>query len=154
MKKANIVVSLRGIALSGYVIFTAAGFPENMSATDPGAAFFPTLMGFFMAALCLILLATSLMGKGADIDAKLTITPGMKRAGVGVILFAIYCLLFKPLGFILNTIWFCFAGMYLLQNRKYISMTIISIAASILIYMIFARFLGAKLPAGVLKGLL
>lgn len=154
MKKANIVVSLLGMALSGYVIYTASGFPENMSATDPGAAFFPTLMGFFMAALCLALLVTSLMGKGADIDVQLTITPGMKRAFVGIGMFAVYCLLFKRLGFILDTIWFCFAGMFLLRNRKYIAMTIISIAVAVVIYVIFARFLGAKLPAGVLKGLL
>lgn len=107
-----------------------------------------------MSVLCLILLVTSLMGKGADIDVKLVVTPGMKRAVIGVLLFSAYCLLFKPLGFILNTIWFCFAGMYLLQNRKYVSMAVISIATSLLIYIIFARFLGAKLPAGVLKGLL
>lgn len=154
MKKANIMVGFLGILLGGYVVYTSAGFPENLSAVDPGSAYFPTLMGFFMIALCLTLIVLSLMGKGADINEVLQITPGIKRTGLGVMLFAAYCMFFRPLGFILDTILFCFICMLLLQNRKYIQMLIVSIITSVLIYFVFASLLGAKLPAGLLKGLL
>ncbi len=151
MKKANIMVGFLGILLGGYVIYASAGFPENLSAVDPGSAYFPTLMGYFLVVLCLILIALSLMGKGADIYEVLQITPGIKRAGLGIMLFAAYCVLFKPLGFILDTILFCYICMLLLQNRKYIQMLIVSVTTSVSIYFVFASLLGAKLPAGLLK---
>lgn len=154
MKKANIVVGFLGVLLAGYVIYTSAGFPENLSAVDPGSAYFPTLIGYFLIVLCLLLIALSLMGKGADIKEVLQITPGIKRAGLGVMLFATYCVLFKPLGFILTTILFSYICMLLLQNRKYIKMLIVSIATSVSIYFVFANLLGAKLPAGLLKAFL
>ena len=154
MKKANIGVGVIGILISAYVIYTASGFPANQSAVDPGAAYFPILMSIFVIAMCLLLIVRSLMGKGVDIDETFAITPGIKRAGLGVLLFVCYCFLFKPLGFVLDSILLSFLGMLLLQNRKYIQMLIVSAATSIVIYVIFANFLGAKLPAGLLSGIL
>lgn len=154
MKKANLIVGFLCILLGGYVCITAAGFPENRSAVDPGSAYFPTVMAVFVIVLSAVLIVRTLMGKGADIDQTISITPGIKRAALGVVLFTVYCFLFKPLGFILDSIALCFLGMLLLQNRKYIQITIISVVASVGIYLIFARLLGAKLPAGVLRGIL
>lgn len=154
MKKANIAVGVAGILISAYVVYTASGFPANQSAVDPGAAYFPSLMGIFVIALCLLLIVRSLMGKGVDIDETFALTPGIKRVGLGVLLFEAYCFLFKPLGFVLDSVLLTFLGMLLLQNRKYIQMLIVSITTSVLIYVIFANFLGAKLPAGVLSGIL
>lgn len=154
MKKANLIVGVFGICLGGYVIYTASGFPANNSAVDPGAAYFPTLLGAFVAILCAVLIAMTLAGKGCAIDETLTMTSGIKRTGVGMGMFILYCLLFKPLGFLLDTIWLCFAGMFLLQNRKYVKMAVISVAVSVVIYVVFVIFLGAKLPAGVLAGIL
>ena len=154
MKKANIAVGVIGILISAYVLYTASGFPANQSAVDPGAAYFPSLMGVFVIALCALLIVRSLMGKGVGLDEVFTITPGIKRAGLGVLLFVAYCFLFKPLGFVLDSILLSFLGMLLLQNRKYVQMAIVSVATSVVIYVIFANFLGAKLPAGVLSGIL
>lgn len=154
MKKGNIIVSLAGIALGGYAILTASKFPQNNSAVDPGAAFYPTLMAALLIALCALLLILSLLNRGVDIQEKLEITSGMKRAGIGLVMFFIYCMLLKPLGFIFDTIWLCFAGMYLLQNRKYVQMAIISVLVAVVIYFVFAVMLAAKIPAGVLRGIL
>ncbi len=154
MKKANIAVGLVGILIGAYAIFTASSFPENQSAVDPGAAYFPTLMGALVIGLCLVLIVRSLMGKGAGIDEEIPITQGVKRAGIGVLLFIAYCVLFKPLGFILDSIALCFVGMLLLQNRKYLQMILISVLTSVAIYIVFARLLGAKLPAGILGAIL
>lgn len=154
MKKANLIIGVLGICLGGYVIYTASGFPENNSAVDPGAAYFPTLLGAFVALLCIILIAVTLTGKKEEAEEVLTITPGIKRAVAGMGIFVSYCLLFKPLGFLLDTIWMCFAGMLLLQNRSYVKMALISIAVSVVIYVVFVILLGAKLPAGVLTGIM
>lgn len=154
MKKANLIVGVLGICLGGYVIYTASGFPANNSAVDPGAAYFPTLLGFFVAVLSVLLIAGTLWKKEDGTDEELTITSDTKRAGVGMGIFILYCLLFKPLGFLLDTVWLCFAGMYLLQNRKYVKMAVISIAVPAAIYVVFVVLLGAKLPAGVLAGIL
>lgn len=154
MKKANIAVGIVGILISAYVVYTASGFPANQSAVDPGAAYFPTLMGIFVIALCLLLIVRTLMGKGVSLDETFALTPGIKRVILGVLLFVAYCFLFKPLGFVLDSILLSFLGMFLLQNRKYIQMLMISVVTSVLIYIVFANFLGAKLPAGVLSGIL
>ncbi len=154
MKFANIGIGVVGILISVYVIVTAAGFPPNQSAVDPGAAYFPTLIAGLVIILCVVLIVRSLMGKGADINETVPVTSGLKRACLGVALFVAYCALFKPLGFVLDTILLCFLGMLLLQNRKYIQMIVISVVTSVAIYVIFADFLGAKLPAGVLEGIL
>lgn len=154
MKKANLIIGVLGICLGGYVIYTASGFPANNSAVDPGAAYFPTLLGAFVAILCIILIAATLAGNKGGADEALTITPDIKRTGAGMGLFIIYCLLFKSLGFLLDTVWMCFAGMFLLQNRNYGKMALISVAVSIAIYVVFVILLGAKLPAGVLAGMM
>ena len=154
MKKANIAVGCIGILIGTYAIFTASKFPEIQSAVGPGAAYFPTLMGWFVIVLWLMLIVRSLMGKGADINETFSITPGIKRAGLGIVLFVAYCFLLKPLGFILDSIALCFAGMLLLQNRRYIQIAVVSVATSVAIYVVFANLLGAKLPAGVLSGIL
>ncbi len=154
MRKANILVSVLCILLSAYVIKTAQGFPENLSAVDPGPAYFPTLMAGMVIILSLVLAALAITGKGADAEDRLDFHGGSKRALIGVAMFAVYCVLFKTLGFIIDTIWFCFAMMVLLQNRKYPVIAAVSVATAVIIYIIFAVLLGAKLPAGLLKGIL
>lgn len=147
-------VGILGICLSGYVIYTASGFPENNSAVDPGAAYFPTLLAGFVAVLCLILIGRALMGKSDGKETVFAVTPEAKRTAAGAAMFVLYCLLFKPLGFILDTVWLCFAGMYLLQNRKYVRMAVISVVTAAVIHLVFVVLLGAKLPLGVLSGIL
>lgn len=154
MKKANIGTGVVGILIGAYAIYTASGFPANQSAVDPGAAYFPTLMGGFVVVLCLLLIVRSVMGKGVDISEAFSITPGIKRAGLGVVLFVVYCFLLKPVGFVLDSILLCVLGMLLLQNRKVIQIAIVSIVTPVVIYVVFANFLGAKLPAGILSGIL
>lgn len=154
MKKANLIVGVLGVCLGGYVIYTASGFPANNSAVDPGAAYFPTLLGIFVAILSVILIVRTMAGHENGMDEALTITPGIKRTGIGMGMFILYCLFFKQLGFLLDTMWLCFAGMFLLQNRKYVKMTVISIVVSVGIYVVFVILLGAKLPAGLLAGIL
>lgn len=154
MKKTNIFAGLFGLALSIYAIVTASGFPENNSATDPGAGFFPIIMGVFTGVLCLVLIVLALMGKGPDIDKQLHLTSGMKRAFLAIALFVLYCVLFKPLGFILDTVWLLFVGMLLMQNRRYVLMAVISVIVPIIIYVIFSMLLYVQLPAGLLSWLL
>ena len=150
MKKANIALGCIGICLGIVVIAAAAGFPENRSAVDPGAAYFPTLMAILLIVLCLALIVRSLMGKGVDVNEEILITAGWKRMGLGLLLFAAYCPLFVPLGFIVDSTLLIFLGMLLLENRKYVQMALISVGMSVVIYLLFARVLGAQLPAGIL----
>lgn len=154
MRKANIIVSALCILLGGYVIHTAHGFPENLSAVDPGPAYFPMLMAGMVIVLSLVLCGLAVTGKGKDAADPLDFHAGSRRAMAGIGLFFLYCLLFKKLGFILDSVWFCIAAMLLLQNRKYPVIIVTSIAVSAVIYFVFASMLGAKLPAGLLKGIL
>lgn len=151
MKKTNIASGLIGLAISVYVWITASKFPQNNSATDPGAAFFPKIMAAFTAILCLILIISALVSKKEEGKSSISLTPGAKRAFIGLAMFLLYCLLFKSLGFILDTVWLLFATMFLMENRRWVQMTIISIAVPVIVYFIFSKLLYVMLPDGLLS---
>ncbi|MDO4492994.1 MAG: tripartite tricarboxylate transporter TctB family protein [Clostridia bacterium] len=151
MKKTNVAAGLIGLAISGYVLVTASKFPENHSPTDPGAKFFPMIIAGFTAVLSLILIVASLLGKMKEEGAALSLTPGMKRGFIAIVLFLLYCLLFNKLGFILDTVWLLFAGMYLMENRRWVQMAIVSIVVPVIVYFIFAKLLYVMLPDGLLS---
>ena len=130
MRKANILVSVLCILLSAYVIKTAQGFPENLSAVDPGPAYFPTLM----AGMVIILTGAGEKSfvAGADIASMSTMTKAEGEA-------------FGKLG---NDIFL------MIEKFPVPVIAAVSVATAVIIYIIFAVLLGAKLPAGLLKGIL
>lgn len=152
MKKANCILGVFGIGLGVYIYSVASTFPANMSATDPGAAYFPKMLAILLIALCLGLIVSTLLNKGEG--EKLDIPPHAWHLLIAFVGLLVYCLLFKKLGFILDTLWFVFGMQYLLKSRKWLQMAIISIATTAIIYVVFSMLLYVNLPAGVLSGIL
>jgi len=152
MKKANCILGVLGIGLGIYIFAEASTFPANMSATDPGAAYFPKMLAILLIALCLGLIVSSLLEKSKG--EKLDIPPQAWHLIIAFGGLLVYCLLFKPLGFILDTLWFVFGMQYLLKERNWIKMAIVSVATTAIIYVVFSMLLYVNLPAGVLSGIL
>ena len=152
MKKANYIVGVLGIGLGAYIFAKASTFPANMSATDPGAAYFPKMLAILLIALCLGLIVSTLLKKGEG--EKLDFPPQVAHLIIAFAGLFVYCLLLKPLGFILDTLWFVFGMQYLLKSRNWVTMSIVSVATTAIIYVVFRMVLYVNLPNGVLSGIL
>ena len=141
-----------GIALGVYIFSVASTFPANMSATDPGAAYFPKLLAFLLIGLCVILMVTTALKKGEG--EKLDFPEQVWHLIVAFAGLLVYCLLFKPLGFILDTVWFIFGLQYVLKNRNWLFMALVAVGTTAVIYIVFSMLLYVNLPAGVLSAIM
>jgi len=139
LKIPDIIAGILGIVIAVYVIFTAHFFPED-KVLLLGLAFFS-----------LLLLTSALRGRSRPANDPFDIkTPGVQRACVSLAASVAYCALFSTLGFILTSVIYLFALMYLLKRRDYLKMAAVSIGVTLLVYGIFNKLLDISLPAGFL----
>ncbi len=62
----------------------------------------------------------------------------------------VYALLFEPLGYIVSSTLALFVLMIIFGNRKWWLMALVSVALSVLLYLLFYYVMQTNLPAGVL----
>ena len=122
MKKADIIAGILGILLSFYIFMESAKFPED-NVLLMGPSFFPRILAVLMLIMSIALIVIALMGKSAKTAEKLDIRdPGIQRSIIALVATVIYLLLFKRLGFILDSILYLMFLMYLLKLRNYVQM--------------------------------
>jgi putative tricarboxylic transport membrane protein len=150
LKIPDIIAGILGIVIAVYVIFTAHFFPED-KVLLLGPSFFPTVLAIGLAFFSLLLLTSALRGRSRPANDPFDIkTPGVQRACVSLAASVAYCALFSTLGFILTSVIYLFALMYLLKRRDYLKMAAVSIGVTLLVYGIFNKLLDISLPAGFL----
>lgn len=150
MKKADIIAGVLGILLSFYIFMESAKFPED-NVLLMGPSFFPRILAVLMLIMSITLIVIALMGKSAKTAEKLDIRdPGIQRSIIALVATVIYLLLFKRLGFILDSILYLMFLMYLLKLRNYVQMVLVSIGVSVAVYFIFKVGLSITLPLGIL----
>ncbi|NLW25318.1 MAG: tripartite tricarboxylate transporter TctB family protein [Clostridia bacterium] len=150
MKKADIIAGILGILLSFYIFMESAKFPED-NVLLMGPSFFPRILAVLMLIMSIALIVIALMGKSAKTAEKLDIRdPGIQRSIIALVATVIYLLLFKRLGFILDSILYLMFLMYLLKLRNYVQMVLVSIGVSVAVYFIFKVGLSITLPLGIL----
>ncbi len=150
MNKSNIVASLLFIALSIWLFITSYFFPKAPSSMF-GPGLFPMILASGLMIMSIILLVQTLLEKKnsnhSGIDIK---SPEIRRSFTSLIATIIYVIAMNYLGFIVSTVIFLLFLMYLLKNREYIKMIIVSIVVSIAIQIIFKTVLHITLPSGFL----
>jgi len=150
LKKADIIAGILGILLSFYIFMESAKFPED-NVLLMGPSFFPRILAVLMLIMSIALIVIALMGKSAKTAEKLDIRdPGIQRSIIALVATVIYLLLFKRLGFILDSILYLMFLMYLLKLRNYVQMVLVSIGVSVAVYFIFKVGLSITLPLGIL----
>jgi putative tricarboxylic transport membrane protein len=148
LKRADIIVGIIGVLLSGFVFMETVKFPED-KVLIMGPSFFPKLLATGLMVMSIILLIKALMGKSMQTNEKFDIKdPGIQRSGIALLATVIYCLLLPHLGFILDSTLYLVFLMYLLKQRSYIKMTLISLAVSLAVFAIFRIALNITLPLG------
>ncbi|MBZ4655118.1 MAG: hypothetical protein JG781_2475 [Peptococcaceae bacterium] len=150
MKKADIIAGILGLALSVYVAWAAAQFPED-KVLLLGPHFFPTLLAIGLGLMSLILIAKAMLGKakkaGETFDLK---DPGIQRAGIALLATILYGILLPHVGFIIMSIVYLFFLMCLLKQRNYSKMLAIALGVTFIVYGIFRVALNITLPTGFL----
>ncbi|MCW5730593.1 MAG: tripartite tricarboxylate transporter TctB family protein [Alphaproteobacteria bacterium] len=144
------------IAFAAYVFIAASGFP-TAAGVAYGPGFFPRLLACLLAVCGLGLVANGLRGLSAG--GWVSLSPALREPqgwfGIAIVLGALlgYSWLDDVLGYHL-TATLVVSGFMLFLRVRPLPALALGLAAAILTYLVFARFLLVPLPLGPLTGLI
>jgi len=152
VKRRNIIYSVVLIAIGVFAFVYAGRYATTSAQYVTTAALFPRIMAGGLIVTALAILIQSLRKKA---DAP---EPGQKKNALKFLLslgtFVAYYLLFKPLGFIVDSALLVFVCMYRMGCRKWWTMAIYSIVMPAVVFAIFYYLFYTSLPLGILSGIL
>lgn len=152
MNRANIIFGILAILISCFVFYELRSFPEAPPG-EIGADYFPRLIAISLAITGIILIAVSFLKKTTEnIEAISFKDKAFKRAVFSFVMTVVYCFAIEFAGFVVSSILFLMALMFMLNERGFIKMALISSAISGGIYLIFSELLFIDLPLGTLYG--
>ena len=147
-------------ALLGIFTLIGASKIEVGSSLGRGAEFLPKVVGWIFLLLALLFLIKGLLSAKEDLKEKTEKEydkDSLLRFLGTIVLFVLYVLLFKSVGFIIMTAVFIFCQILLMaapEDRKILPALAISIIVPIILYIIFGRLLHMAIPDGILSSLL
>lgn len=144
MRKANLIGGLLLLALGGYVIWKAKGFPDLPDDT-PGPGMFPIIVAVAMIVLVGIMLLENLKTKDTRPIINVKSPDFLRAVGVAVVLVA-YVALLETLGFLVATP-LALLGTMLIVNRERILIKLIATGLTTAgLYGVFQVLLKVPLP--------
>ncbi len=146
--KADCITGCGIAALAGLVYSSASRFPETP--TGLGAGGFPKFIAVCLGILGVILAVKSFlqMKKNSGQDQKVLCRKDLLGAGALVVLFYLYIMLVRPLGYMISTTVFFFLFMVIYGERKWLRMCIISVSFSVIAFFLFKNVFYIMLPQG------
>ena len=161
MAFSNLIGSILFLALGIWAWFQTDGFPE-VANTYVQASTFPRVMIVGMVIFAAILCIQSiikLMGTMKDTDPLAvevsTLNPlkdkGVAMAYVVIVLCILFAALFKSCGYILCAFVLSMAIMYIIGNRKWLQMALVSLLVPLGMWLIFYKVLTVNIPLGPLN---
>ena len=150
MKKANYIISVIMLLIGVGIVALASSLKIKLGEGDPGAVFWPMMLGVLIIVFSVCLLFSTIKNK-EKLEAKtFTITtPANIRVYILFGIIILFCLILYFLGFYVGALLFIPAVMYLLEVRsvkKIALTTVITLAA---IYVLFGMLLNITLPAPI-----
>jgi putative tricarboxylic transport membrane protein len=145
-----------GIVVAGALYYSASRIEYTPRGDALGPDFWPKLAIGLMALVCVIEIVRAMRGaaegqgladllEGAEEEQRTT-HPYLLLGGVGVII--AYAVLLPVFGFLLGSLLFMAAFMYLGGYRKHVAIWSIAIGATFVIAFVFLRFAYVSLPRG------
>ncbi len=138
-----ISVILAAVAVIFYII--SGSFTAPINPVDIGPAAFPRLM-----AIATILLAAGQVflsvRKNKAPDAEKASFGCWQGCLAGLALMCVYAFLMPRLGYYVVTPFFIFAVMFLMGNRKWIQMILVTLGFTLFAFLVFTKLLGVLLP--------
>ena len=143
MRKANYVIAVLMLILSGYVFWSAGQYPVEVMTLGP--AFFPELVAGMLVFFSVALLVQTVRSR-KDFD---EVRGARSVFWVGICAMAAYLVLMPKISFLVATPLFLFGmGMYMAGDFKgwWKKLTVSSLVTTGALYYLFAQLLNVPLP--------
>lgn len=151
MRRANILTSVCLIVFTGFYAVLIARLPNRDLPHTLGAAFVPWVLAGILFFLSSLLLIENLKDKNVPQDQRTKIDLKELAGIIGLIaLIVAYIILLKYLGFIIASIGFMAALIFLSGSRKPLEIAFFSTATTMAVYLLFQKFFEVQLPTGAL----
>lgn len=150
MKLANYIIAGVGILVSAAMIALALALPVSPGTGDPGAGFWPLILGALLMGLSVLLLIVSIADRKRLANKTFTLyLPANRRVYVTIALLIAFCIVLYTLGFYGAALLFIPAIMWILEERriKVIAATTVLTVGGI--WLIFGILLHIQLPMPV-----
>ena len=150
MKKADLITGVVLLAVSGFVIWGALLMPPSAT-FGPGSGFLPFWLGVILAALAVILLATTWRRRATEKDC-ISPFPGAKALiAIGAVLggLAAYIVLIEVVGFLMDTFLYVAFLLGVVERERLLTTILIALSTTAGLYLIFQVFLGITLPSNM-----
>ena len=154
MKKyADVITGAVGLVIGVIVLIMSIqiGIAEGQAV---GADFLPKIVSVLMIILSAVLIWNGIQEARVYEDRP----PEYKKnyLGVAILIVAgiLYAQLLKPVGFIITSLVFLFLALCLISKKEetnYLKFALITIVMVLLIYFVFTKGFGIRLPKGILK---
>ena len=147
MKKANYIISAIMFLVGLGIVVMSSSLKIQIGDGDPGAGFWPMLLGALIIIFAVGLAISTLKNKKMLEEKTFTIsTPANMRVYILFGVIVLFCVILYFLGFYIGAFLFIPAVMYLLEVRsvkKIVLTTVITLAA---VYVLFGVLLNISLP--------
>lgn len=146
MRKWNYIIAVVMAALGAAVIAINSKFPSEFGVGDPGAGFWPSLMGGLLILLAVLLAIMTTKNKEQDTQKTFALsTPGNLLVYKFMALTVAFCVVMYLLGLLVAALLFIPVTMYMLgaRGKAVFIIDVIFVAA---LYVVFVRMLHTPLP--------
>jgi len=147
--KGEIYGAIVWFLISLYIFIESFGLPAGGWAGGKGigARFFPQLISVIIGICSLILLLRAFFLISSNKSAKVSFSLDI-RLVFGIIIFIVYILIVSPLGFCVTTVAFLFIFSIYQGGENLLTILVLSILITLLLYLMFSVWLKVDLPKG------
>lgn len=140
-----------GLLWLGIGVFVAyEGHDLGLGApSDPGSGFVLFWAGLLMTGLALVQLAACVRGPGGGPIAGMWPGPLWWKPAAAILVLAVYGTLLLPVGFLISTFLFLLVLMLAVDRNPPAVAVTVALAATVIVYLVFDRWLGVGLPRGI-----
>jgi putative tricarboxylic transport membrane protein len=153
MSRKNVAAALVLLPLGIVYGYLTAGLPKRSLPDTPDPSFFPWII-----AACLVILSTALLVQGLQGRRGARDDPGaaggLRAPTVFLTLFVVYVAVLPFAGFVIASVPFFAALMWLFGERRWTWIGAFSLALPVILVLVFRDGLQIPLPTGALAGLL
>ena len=154
-KKKNIICSALFFLFGAFLMYESLPI-KPMVGKDLGSGYVPKIVAVAIMIVAAVEMFLSLRDKPGEEEEKQEESSGTSDMRGGLLTIALICAyvaLYGELGFVISTALYLFLQMNIFstkENRKIVLYAVVSIAATLIIYVVFNNIIGMQLPAGIL----
>ena len=147
MKKADKIIGMIGLVLSGFVIEETFRMPHEGGTFEPGIRFLPFWLGVLMAILSVLLMINA-WRRSAETTKKVVLPDRQALISNALILggLAAYIFFLESLGFLVGTLLFNLFLMAVVMRAGWKMTLGVGLGTSVALYVIFQTLLAVPLP--------